>query len=144
MIDSADADLPDGTTMNGDQLLQRHIRDLVPAIPIQPHRATRYDHIIRYQLRGDMSRRPNGRPTKNPTLHDKRLCLHTPSSETGVPLNRLIGSRELLLQLLIPGRVIVFPGEAIFRSSSVRDLMSSSGRDDMLRSIEYQERSRQG
>jgi hypothetical protein len=34
---------PDGSAMDSDELLELHIRDLVPTVPVQPHRQPIYN-----------------------------------------------------------------------------------------------------
>lgn len=82
------------------------------------------------------------RHTKDPTLHDKRLLDRLSSR---IRANRIFtsrssiipridnGSGELLFQLLVPRRIVIFARDAVLGSSAVRDLVARGSRDDVLR-----------
>lgn len=82
------------------------------------------------------------RHTKDPTLYDKRLFYRL---SLGIRSNRIFtsrssivprldnGSRKLLLQLLVPRRIVIFARDAVLGSSAVGDLVTRGGRDDVLR-----------
>jgi hypothetical protein len=94
----------------------------------------------------DTSVNQTKRHTKDPTLHDKRLLDRLSSR---IRANRIFtsrssiiprldnGSRKLLLQLLVPRRIVIFARDAVLGSSAVGDLVTRGGRDDVLRAIRF-------
>ena len=77
------------------------------------------------------------RLTEDPTLNHERLLFPARPGDPAFPLDRLGSRRKLLLQLLIPGRVVIFSRNAILGATAIRDLMPRCGRDDMLRAINH-------
>ena len=82
--------------------------------------------------------------TEDPTLHDKclldRLSSRIRANRIFTSRSSIIprldnGSRKLLLQLLVPRRIVIFARDAVLGSSAVRDLVARGGRDDVLRAI---------
>jgi hypothetical protein len=92
----------------------------------------------------DTSDNQTKRHTKDPALHDKRLLDRLSSR---IRANRIFtsrsrivprldnGSRKLLLQLLVPRRIVIFARDAVLGSSAIGDLVARGGRDDVLRAI---------